>query len=184
MGSLAPLHLPRCFRCLLEQPSELGCRQRPRFTAPGKQPTLFRREAGVIRGRPRLPPLPQQVEDLRRQHHVPVLEALPHAAMPVLSTGYRPLASCPAQRVGAQRLCALALGCAAGGAELLPLVGVKLRCPAAAESSAREPKGKSLWLLPLEHGSETGHVAVAERARQVTSDASRSMVLLGVLPGS
>src|SRR5580704_15919043 len=28
--------------------------------------------------------------------------------MPVLSTGYRPLASCPAQRAGAQRLCALA----------------------------------------------------------------------------
>jgi hypothetical protein len=32
----------------------------------------------------------------------------PHAAMPVLSTGYRPLASCPAQRAGAQRLCAVA----------------------------------------------------------------------------
>jgi len=28
--------------------------------------------------------------------------------MAVLSTGYRPLASCPAQRAGAQRLCALA----------------------------------------------------------------------------
>src|SRR5262244_2141432 len=27
---------PRCFRCLLEQPSELACRQRPRFTATGK----------------------------------------------------------------------------------------------------------------------------------------------------
>src|SRR5215469_15932239 len=68
---------PRCFRCLLEQPSELACRQRPMFTATGKQPTLFRREAGVIRaGWPRIPPLPQQVEDLRRQHHVPVLEAL------------------------------------------------------------------------------------------------------------
>jgi hypothetical protein len=32
-----------------------------------------------------------------------------HAAMPVLSTGYRPLASCPAQRAGAQRLCAMVL---------------------------------------------------------------------------
>jgi hypothetical protein len=63
---------PRCFRCLLEQPCELACRQRPTFTATGKQPALFRREAGVIRGRPRLPPLPQQVEDLCRQHHVPV----------------------------------------------------------------------------------------------------------------
>ena len=29
------------------------------------------------------------------------------AAMPVLSTGYRRLASCPAQRAGAQRLCAV-----------------------------------------------------------------------------
>src|SRR5262245_30503277 len=59
---------PRCFRCLLEQPSELACRQRPTFTATGKQPTLFRREAGGIRGRPHLPPLPQQLEDLCRQH--------------------------------------------------------------------------------------------------------------------
>src|SRR6516164_8064642 len=67
---------PRCFGCLLEQPSELACRQRPTVTATGKQPTLFRREAGVICGRPRLPPLPQQVEDLCRQHHVPVLETL------------------------------------------------------------------------------------------------------------
>src|SRR6516165_6428175 len=33
----------------------------------------------------------------------------PHAAMAVLSTGYRPLASCPAQRAGAQRLCAMFL---------------------------------------------------------------------------
>ena len=47
---------PRCFRCLLEQPPELACRQRPTVTATGKQPTLFRCEAGVIRGRPRLPP--------------------------------------------------------------------------------------------------------------------------------
>ena len=65
-----------CFRCLLEQPCELARRQRPTVTATGKQPTLFRREAGVICGRPRLPPLPQQVEDLCRQHHVPVLETL------------------------------------------------------------------------------------------------------------
>ena len=34
---------PRCFRCLLEQPSELACSQRPTFAATGKQPTLFRR---------------------------------------------------------------------------------------------------------------------------------------------
>src|SRR5271155_1915087 len=44
--------------------------------ATGKQPALFRRYAGVLLGRARLPPLPQQLEDLRRQHHVPVLAAL------------------------------------------------------------------------------------------------------------
>jgi hypothetical protein len=44
--------------------------------ATGKQPALFRRDAGVLLGRARLPPLPQQLEDLRRQHHVPVLAAL------------------------------------------------------------------------------------------------------------
>ena len=43
---------------------------------PGKQPALLRRDAGVIRGRPRLPPLPQQVQDLARQHYVPILAAL------------------------------------------------------------------------------------------------------------
>src|SRR3954447_6779600 len=36
---------PRCFRRMLEQPSELTCGQRPTLTATGKQPTLFRREA-------------------------------------------------------------------------------------------------------------------------------------------
>src|SRR5262249_5928478 len=40
-----------------------------------------------------------------------------HAAMPVLSTGYRPLASRPAQRAGAQRLCATTLCGPSGGAE-------------------------------------------------------------------
>src|SRR4029077_386485 len=48
---------PRGFRCALERASHLPCSQRPRFTATGKQPTVFRREASVIRGRPRLPPL-------------------------------------------------------------------------------------------------------------------------------
>jgi hypothetical protein len=46
----------------------------------------------------------------------------------------------------------LALGCGAGGAQLLPQVGVKLRCPAAAESSARDPKRPS----PITHGTERG----------------------------
>src|SRR3984893_3860864 len=34
----------------------------------------------------------------------------------------------------------LALGCGASGAHLVPEVGVKLRCPAATEASARDPK--------------------------------------------
>ena len=59
----------------------------------------------------------------------------PHAAMAVLSTGYRPLASCPAQRAGAQRLCAMghlrpyavssATGCRAPETELHPVVPSK-----------------------------------------------------------
>ena len=34
-----------------------------------------RRDAGVTPFRPRLPPLPQQVEDLERKHHIPILAA-------------------------------------------------------------------------------------------------------------
>src|ERR1700730_5148166 len=65
----------RGFGGLLEQSTALTRGQRL-ITATWTQPALFRRAAGVIRGRPRLPPLPQQLEDFRRQHHVPVLAAL------------------------------------------------------------------------------------------------------------
>src|SRR6266699_2001675 len=64
---------PRGFRRVLEQPAELACSHRLMITATGKEPALFPRDAGVMLGRPRLPPLPKQVDDLRRQHHVPVL---------------------------------------------------------------------------------------------------------------
>src|SRR5882672_5921586 len=57
---------PRGSRGLLEQPAELTRGQRVMLTATWKQPAVFRRAAGVARGRPRLPPLPQQLEDLRR----------------------------------------------------------------------------------------------------------------------
>jgi hypothetical protein len=58
---------PRGFSGFLEQPSELARSQRPMIAATWKQPALFRRDAAVIiRGRPRLPPLPQQLVDLRR----------------------------------------------------------------------------------------------------------------------
>src|SRR6516225_2093428 len=46
--------------------------------------------------------------------------------MAVLSTGYRPLASCPAQRAGAQRLCAMTypgIGCLAGS-----FISVSISC--------------------------------------------------------
>ena len=61
---------PRGFRGFLEQPAELTRGQRLMITATGKQPALFWRDAGVFLGRARLPPLPQQVKDLRRQHYV------------------------------------------------------------------------------------------------------------------
>src|SRR5664279_122098 len=67
---------PRGFRGLLEQPAELTRGQRPMITATWKQPAVFRGNAGVISARPRFPPLPQQNQDLRRQHHVSVLAAL------------------------------------------------------------------------------------------------------------
>src|SRR5208282_294466 len=66
---------PGGFRGLLEQSAELACGHWLMIAATGKQPALFRRNAGVMPGRPRLPPLPQQVEDLGRQHHVSVLAA-------------------------------------------------------------------------------------------------------------
>src|SRR5271165_6794703 len=66
---------PRGFRRLLEQPTELARRRRLTISATGKQPALFRRNAGVTPGRPRLPPLPQQIEDFGRKHHMSVLAA-------------------------------------------------------------------------------------------------------------
>ena len=66
---------PRRLRRLLEQPAELARSRRVTINATGKQPTLFRRNAGVAPGRPRLPPSPQQVEDLGRKHHITVLAA-------------------------------------------------------------------------------------------------------------
>src|SRR5271157_1656219 len=66
---------PRGFCRLLEQPAELARSRRLTIDATGKQPTVFPRNAGVTPFWPRLPPLPQQVEDLGRKHHVPVLAA-------------------------------------------------------------------------------------------------------------
>ena len=53
---------PRGLRRVLEQPAELARGQMTVTT--GKQPTLLWRNAGVTPFRTRLPPLPQQVEDL------------------------------------------------------------------------------------------------------------------------
>ena len=67
---------PRGFGGLLEQPAELTRGQWLTSTAAWKQQAVFGRDAVVGRGRPRLSPLPQQLQDFRRQHHVPVLAAL------------------------------------------------------------------------------------------------------------
>src|ERR1700746_1382071 len=67
---------PRGFSGLLEQSTELTRGHWLMLTAAWKQPALFGRDAVVGRGRSHLPPLPQQLQDLRRQHHVPVLAAL------------------------------------------------------------------------------------------------------------
>ena len=45
----------------------------------------------------------------------------------------------------------LALGCSASGAQLLPDVGVKLRYPAVAESSARDPNQTSRRFISSVH---------------------------------
>src|SRR5215469_15128443 len=68
---------PRGFGGLLEQPAELTRGQRLMMTGTWKQPALFWREGGIIiRGRPYLPPLPKQLQDLCRWHHGAVLAAL------------------------------------------------------------------------------------------------------------
>src|SRR6516164_3554089 len=67
---------PRGFGGLLEQSTELTRGQWLMLTAAWEQQAVFGRNAVVGRGRPRLPPLPQQLQQLRRQHHVPVLAAL------------------------------------------------------------------------------------------------------------
>jgi hypothetical protein len=65
------------FSRLMQQAAELARRQmQPRPTS-GEQPALLWRHAGNVAGRPRLPPLPQQRQHLRRQHDVAVLATLP-----------------------------------------------------------------------------------------------------------
>ncbi len=61
---------------LLEQPAELTRSHRLMLTAAWKQPVVFGRDDIFGCGPPRLPPLPQQLEDFGGQHHVPVLAAL------------------------------------------------------------------------------------------------------------
>src|ERR1700675_2833278 len=67
---------PGRIRCLVEQPVDLP--RRPRLTrlAAWKQQAILRRHHRVPTCRSRLPPLPQQAERLRPQHHNPILPAL------------------------------------------------------------------------------------------------------------
>src|SRR5438874_2968798 len=46
-------------------------------STPGEEPALLRRHPWIVAGRPRLPPLPQQREQLGRQHDVAILATLP-----------------------------------------------------------------------------------------------------------
>src|SRR3974390_2865559 len=61
---------------LLEQSTELARGHWLMMIAAWEKTAGFGRGAVVGRGRSSLPPLPQQLQDLRRQHHVPVLAAL------------------------------------------------------------------------------------------------------------
>jgi hypothetical protein len=63
-------------RGLMEQAAELAGGDWPPGSAPREQPALGRRHAVVITGRAKLPPLPQQAEQIRRQHDVAILAAL------------------------------------------------------------------------------------------------------------
>jgi len=59
-----------------EQPGELARRQAVPAHAAGEQPAIGRRHALVLMGRALRPPVAQQAENLRRQHHVAVLASL------------------------------------------------------------------------------------------------------------
>src|SRR3974377_326314 len=61
---------------LLEQSTELARGHWLMMIAAWKKPAVVGGEAVVGRGRSYLPPLPQQLQHLRRQHHVPVLASL------------------------------------------------------------------------------------------------------------
>jgi len=63
------------FRRLLKQPAELARCRGAAIDAAGEQPAVFPHNPAVALGRPLLPPLPQQVEDLGRKHHIAVLAA-------------------------------------------------------------------------------------------------------------
>ena len=61
---------------LMEQAVELAGRHRLAGPAAGKQPTFLQGRSRIVPRRARLPPLPQQIERLGRQHDIAVLAAL------------------------------------------------------------------------------------------------------------
>src|SRR5712671_4612398 len=61
---------------LVKQTIELPGRHRLSRLAARKQPALLLRHAGIVTGRSHLPPLPQQIERLGRQHDVAVFAPL------------------------------------------------------------------------------------------------------------
>src|SRR5215470_4609532 len=66
---------PGGIRRLVEQPVELAGRHRPAGPTARKQPAFLYRRSGNVTRRARLPPLAQQIEQLRRQHDIAVLAA-------------------------------------------------------------------------------------------------------------
>jgi hypothetical protein len=60
----------------MEEAGELAGRQWPARLAAGKEPAPGHRRIGIVADRALPPPLPQQAQDIRRQHHVAVLAPL------------------------------------------------------------------------------------------------------------
>jgi len=86
---------PAAFRGFLEQPAELTRGQRLMITATWKQPALFWRDAGVVRGRPRLPPLPQQLQTSAGSIRAGLSVLRLHDAVIFCSLSMSPLAAAP-----------------------------------------------------------------------------------------
>lgn len=80
----------RCFGRLMEQARQLTGGQRPAGSAAWEKPALLQRHAIIVARGPRLPPLPQQIQHLGRQHHMTVLAPHDNRLVPELIDGLEP----------------------------------------------------------------------------------------------